>query len=203
MLLNDSQIAWLCASDSPIISPYSSNLVSSVNKKKIISYGQSSSGYDLRLSPTEFKIFHRIPGEIVDPKNFNSYNLYNAEKLSNDNGEYFVLPAHTYGLGVVIEKLQMPDNITGILLTKSTYARCGLINNPTLINPGWNGYLTIEIANLSDSDCKVYANEGIAIAIFLENENCNVTYSNRVNTYQNQPDQIVTSFSNNISTDKL
>jgi dCTP deaminase len=88
----------------------------------------------------------------------------------------------------------MPNNVTGVLLTKSTYARCGLINNPTLINPGWKGHLTIEVANISDSDCRIYANEGIAIAIFFVSDNCKSNYGDRsLSTYQNQPNKIVTS----------
>jgi dCTP deaminase len=65
----------------------------------VISYGLSSYGYDIRLSPAEFRIFRHIPGTVVDPKNFSPDNLELTALKSDASGSYFILPAHSYGLG--------------------------------------------------------------------------------------------------------
>ncbi|PSB02215.1 dCTP deaminase [Merismopedia glauca CCAP 1448/3] len=92
--------------------------------KRVISYGLSSYGYDIRLSQAEFRIFRHIPGTVVDPKNFNSDNLETTKLQTDSNGSYFILPAHSYGLGVAVERLQVPENVTVLAIGKSTYARC-------------------------------------------------------------------------------
>lgn len=97
----------------------------------VISYGLSSYGYDIRLSSAEFRIFRHIPGTVVDPKNFNPENLEQTQLHTDSNGNYFILPAHSYGLGVALEKLNVPANITVICIGKSSYARCGIIANLT------------------------------------------------------------------------
>ncbi|MCC5635560.1 dCTP deaminase [Nostoc sp. CHAB 5844] len=113
-----------------MISPFEPSLIrkvqkeTSVNAQPVISYGLSSYGYDIRLSPAEFRIFRHIPGTVVDPKNFNPHNLESTPLHTDVNGSYFILPAHSYGLGVALERLEVPDNITVICIGKSTYARC-------------------------------------------------------------------------------
>ena len=92
--------------------------------RPVISYGLSSYGYDIRLSPAEFRIFRHIPGTVVDPKRFNPKNLELTPLQTDEDGDYFILPAHSYGLGVALEKLQVPHNISVICIGKSTYARC-------------------------------------------------------------------------------
>jgi dCTP deaminase len=85
------------------------------------------------LSPKDFRIFRHIPGTVIDPKRFNPENLEPARLcIDNDtNEQYFVLPAHSYGLGVAVERLEVPSNITVICIGKSTYARTGIIANLT------------------------------------------------------------------------
>jgi dCTP deaminase len=56
----------------------------------------------------------------------------------------------------------MPRNLKGQCVGKSTYARCGIIVNTTPLEPGWEGHLTIEIANTSPCEVWLYAGEGIA-----------------------------------------
>ena len=152
----------------------------------VISYGTSSFGYDLRLSPKEFKVFKHVPGTIMNPKAFNPANLETARLREDEFGEYFILPGHSYGLGVASEKLKMPPNITGICLGKSTYARMGIIANLTPVEAGWEGHLTLELSNSSCADCRIYANEGVVQVLFLEGEPCDVTYEDRKGKYQGQ-----------------
>ena len=189
MLKNDEWIKEKASQG--MISPFEPQQVRKLEKDvPAISYGLSSFGYDIRLSPNEFRIFRHIPGTVVDPKNFNPNNLEGTELYTDETGSYFILPAHSYGLGVALERLEIPDNVTVICIGKSTYARCGLIANITPAEAGWRGFLTLELSNSSSADCKIYANEGIVQLIFLEGENCSVSYEERKGKYQEQPDRV-------------
>jgi dCTP deaminase len=157
---------------------------------RVISYGLSSYGYDLRLSPNEFRVFRHIPGTIVDPKNFNPDNLEPGALHTDAQGSYFILPAHSYGLGVALERLEVPDNVSVICIGKSTYARIGLIANLTPAEAGWCGHLTLEFSNSSSADCRIYASEGIVQLLFFEGEPCNVSYADRQGKYQDQSEVV-------------
>lgn len=170
-----------------MISPFEPKLVRRVEQLPVISYGLSSFGYDIRLSPVDFRIFRHIPGTVVDPKNFNPENLQPTKLYTDANGSYFILPAHSYGLGVALERLEIPNNITVICIGKSSYARCGIIANITPAEAAWRGYLTLELSNASSADCRIYANEGIVQLMFLEGEPCAVNYEARQGKYQDQP----------------
>jgi dCTP deaminase len=174
-----------------MISPFEPQQIRRIDDVPVISYGLSSFGYDIRLSPVEFRIFRHIPGTVVDPKNFNPENLEPTQLHTDDNGSYFILPAHSYGLGVALERLEIPDNITVICIGKSTYARCGIIANLTPAEAAWRGHLTLEFSNSSSADCRIYANEGVVQLIFLEGEPCSTSYESRQGKYQDQP-QFVT-----------
>lgn len=164
-----------------------------VGRRKVISYGVSSYGYDLRLSPKDFRIFRHIPGTVIDPKRFNPDNLEPVELCIDDDTteEYFILPAHSYGLGVALERLAVPENVTVMCIGKSTYARAGLIANCTPAEASWTGHLTLEFSNSSSADCRIYANEGVVQLLFFEGEPCDVTYEDRRGKYQDQPESVV------------
>lgn len=157
-----------------------------------LSYGCSSYGYDLRLSPEDFRIFRHVPGTVVNPKRFSLTNLEPVALQSDDDGDFFILPAHSYGLGVALERLAIPDSITCLFIGKSTYARCGVIANLTPGEAGWRGHLTLEFSNSSGADCRIYANEGVVQALFFEGDPCEVTYHDRAGKYQDQPAAVVT-----------
>ncbi|RUR78284.1 dCTP deaminase [Chlorogloeopsis fritschii PCC 6912] len=194
MIKNDKWIAQMA--EKGMILPFESNLVreikvnTALGMNPVISYGLSSYGYDIRLSPNEFRIFRHIPGTVVDPKNFNSQNLEPTQLHTDTNGSYFILPAHSYGLGVALERLEVPDNITVICIGKSTYARCGIIANLTPAEAAWRGHLTLEFSNSSSADCRIYANEGVVQLLFLEGEPCAISYEARQGKYQDQPEKV-------------
>ena len=134
MLKNDK---WIIEQASKgMIEPFEPSLVRQIqldnsNFRKVLSYGTSSFGLDIRLSNQEFLIFRHIPGTIINPKRFNPQNLESVPLHEDEDGDFFIIPAHSYGLGVALEKLKIPPNITVICVGKSTYARCGLIVNTT------------------------------------------------------------------------
>ncbi len=189
MILNDTQI--IERADAGMITPFEPKLIRlTENGEQVLSYGLSSFGYDLRLSPNEFKIFRHVPGTIVDPKVFKTNNLESVALESDTNGRYFILPARSYGLGVAVEKLSLPSNTTAICVGKSTYARCGIIANVTPAEAGWSGHLTLEFSNSSAADCKIYANEGIVQMLFFQGSSCATSYKKRTGKYQDQQQQI-------------
>jgi dCTP deaminase len=151
-----------------------------------ISFGTSSYGYDIRLSPKEFYIFRRVPGVVVNPKAFVPGNLERVELQNDEYGSYFIIPANSYGLGVSLETIAMPPTVTAICLGKSTYARVGLIANITPLEAAWRGQITLEFSNSSSADCRIYANEGVAQLLFFEGEPCEISYADRAGKYQGQ-----------------
>ena len=192
MLKND---LWINQKASEgMINPFQSNLVRHLepeNKQKpVLSYGCSSYGYDLRLSSKEFLIFRHVPGTVMNPKKFNPDNLEKTVLHHDDDGDFFILPAHSYGLGVALEKMKVPENITVICIGKSTYARLGIIVNTTPAEAGWEGHLTLEFSNSSGADCRIYAKEGICQLLFFEDDPCSTTYEDIRGKYQNQPEKV-------------
>ena len=135
-----------------------------------ISYGLSSFGYDARVS-NEFKIFTDVNSAVVDPKNFNNNSF--VSRTCNE----CLIPPNSFALARTIEYFKIPNDILVICLGKSTYARCGIIVNVTQLEPGWEGYVTLEFSNTTPLPAKVYANEGAAQFIFLKgNEIPDITY---------------------------
>jgi dCTP deaminase len=146
----------------------------------IISYGVSSYGYDMRIAD-EFKVFTNINTTIVDPKSFST------ESFVDFKGKECIIPPNSFALGKSVEHFNIPRNILGIVLGKSTYARAGIIVNVTPLEPGWRGFVTIEISNTTPLPVKIYANEGIAQVLFLESdEPCEISYADKKGKYQNQ-----------------
>lgn len=191
MLKNDE---WILKSG--VISPLEPKLIRKARmnnfpyQRSVLSYGLSSFGYDIRLSPNDFRLFRHVPGEVVNPKAFNPKCLEKAELFEDDDGQYFILPGHSYGLGVALEYLEIPRDITVLCVGKSTYARAGIIANLTPGEAGWKGHLTLEFSNSSSADCRIYANEGVVQLLFLEGEPCKTDYEDRKGKYQNQGCQV-------------
>ena len=145
-----------------------------------ISYGLSSFGYDARVSD-EFKIFTNVNSEIVDPKNFKPTNFVTK------NTSECIIPPNSFVLARTVEKFKIPDDVLVICLGKSTYARCGIIVNVTPLEPGWEGYVTLEFSNTTPLPAKIYANEGVAQMIFFESDQvCETSYKDRGGKYQGQ-----------------
>ena len=164
----------------PMIYPFVENSVREDNEKKIISYGLSSYGYDVRLQ-NKFKIFTNINSAIIDPLNFDETTHVDHE------GEYCIIPPNSYILGVTVEKFNIPRDVMVVCVGKSTYARCGAIINVTPIEPEFNSYIVIEISNSTNLPLKVYANQGIAQFLFFQgNQPCEVSYLDRNGKYLNQ-----------------
>src|ERR671917_1953613 len=176
------------AEEQQLIQPFEATLVRESAGRRIISAGASSYGYDMRLADDGFRVFSPIHGREIDPKRFDEESLAEPPlRTSEDGSRYYLMPPHSYALGVTVEEFNMPRNVTGICMGKSTYARAGLLVNTTPLEAGWTGRLVIEIANLANLPLRVYVNEGIGQILFFESdENCAVSYEDRGGKYQGQ-----------------
>ncbi|BBP05465.1 dCTP deaminase [Sulfuriferula plumbiphila] len=163
-----------------MIAPFEPGQVREMNGQKIVSYGTSSYGYDIRCS-NEFKLFTNINSTIVDPKHFDSNSFVDVVSDS------CIIPPNSFALARTVEYFRIPRNVLTICLGKSTYARCGIIVNVTPFEPEWEGYVTLEFSNTTPLPARVYANEGVAQVVFFEaDEECETSYRDRGGKYQGQ-----------------
>ncbi|MFH1214087.1 MAG: dCTP deaminase [Candidatus Neomarinimicrobiota bacterium] len=159
-----------------MIEPFEKSQVSS----GVISFGVSSYGYDLRIAD-EFRIFNGKPGSVLDPKKVP------ADLFTEFKGAVCVIPPNTFVLGRSLEYFRIPRNVVTVTTGKSTYARCGVIVNVTPLEPEWEGFITIAIANIAPVPVKIYANEGLAQVLFFESdEECRISYADKKGKYQAQ-----------------
>jgi dCTP deaminase len=75
--------------------------------------------------------------------------------------DHVLIPPNSFVLGETVETIEIPRDCIGIVVGKSTYARCGIGLVCTPIEPEWRGKIVIEIANHTPLPAKVYAGEGI------------------------------------------
>ncbi len=179
MLQSDRWIRKM-ALEEGMIEPFVDSQVRSVENHKIVSYGLSSYGYDVRVS-NRFKVFTNVHNSLVDPKRFTE------DAFVDIIGDECIIPPNSFALAVSVEYFRIPRNVLTLCIGKSTYARCGIIVNVTPFEPEWEGYVTIEISNTTALPAKIYANEGIAQVLFLEaKEVCEVSYADRAGKYMKQ-----------------
>jgi dCTP deaminase len=161
---SDNWIRRMAAANG-MIEPFEPGQVREANGARIVSYGTSSYGYDVRCA-REFKIFTNINSTIVDPKNFDP---------------------QSFALARTVEYFRIPRNVLVVCLGKSTYARCGIIVNVTPLEPEWEGHVTLEFSNTTPLPAKIYANEGVAQMLFFESDEvCSTSYRDRGGKYQGQ-----------------
>lgn len=163
-----------------MIEPYEPGQVRESDGEKLISYGTSSYGYDVRCS-REFKVFTNINSATVDPKNFDEGSFVDVED------DVCIIPPNSFALASTVEYFRIPRDVLVVCLGKSTYARCGIIVNVTPLEPEWEGHVTLEFSNTTTLPAKIYAGEGVAQMLFFQSdEACEVTYKMRGGKYQGQ-----------------
>ena len=169
------------AQQQAMIEPYESGQVKHNDAgERLISYGTSSYGYDVRCAE-EFRIFTNINSATVDPKNFRQNSFVEF------SGKECIIPPNSFALARTIEYFRIPRDVLVVCLGKSTYARCGIIVNVTPLEPEWHGHVTLEFSNTTPLPAKIYANEGVAQMLFLKaNQVCEVSYADRQGKYLGQ-----------------
>jgi len=164
-----------------MIEPFEPEQIKKNETGKIISYGTSSYGYDVRCA-SEFKIFTNINSTIIDPKDFDPNSFVDFE-----SDDFCIIPPNSFALARTIEYFRIPRDVLVICLGKSTYARCGIIVNVTPLEPEWEGHVTLEFSNTTTLPAKIYANEGVAQFLFFGADSlCETSYKDRGGKYQSQ-----------------
>ena len=174
--------SWIMkmAQEKKMIEPFINRQVREEEGKKVISYGLSSYGYDVRCAQ-EFKVFTNIYSAQIDPKKFDKRGFVDINKDS------CIIPPNSFVLGRTVEYMRIPSDVLVICVGKSTYARCGIVVNVTPLEPEWEGHVTLEFSNTTNLPAKIYANEGVAQLLFFQSdEQCRTTYKQRGGKYQGQ-----------------
>lgn len=128
------------------------------------SYGLGEAGYDIRIKQSIF---------------FSGNSLY----VENEK-----IPGN-FCIASSIEKFKMPNDFVAIVHDKSTWARQGLSVFNTVIEPGWEGYLTLELVFHGNKHLFIPSGSGIAQVLFHKLS----TPASYAGKYQNQPDKPVES----------
>lgn len=108
------------------------------------SYGLSAAGYDLRLD----EVLGVTPGQHMD------------------HGRYWRIRPGQFVLASATERFTMPTGVLGIVHDKSSWARQGLAVQNTVIEPGWRGWLTLELTNHGKETLTLYEGTGICQVVF-------------------------------------
>lgn len=184
MIQNDKEIAKLCEGSNPMISPFVGESVNVDEEgNKILSYGTSSFSYDFILYP-ELKILRNCD-KLFDPKNITEDDFYYADLHKDETGEYFILPPHSCALGRTVETVNIPRDVSVIMVDKSTYARSFVKFTTTLVDSAFGGTITLEVKSGS-RPVKVYANEGCCQGVFMKGSNPRVSYADKGGKYMGQ-----------------
>lgn len=128
------------------------NMETSKKRDHGVSYGLAEAGYDIRLKQ-DIRFIPKMP--TVDGS---SYDVIYVDGY-----------LHTYGrfvLASAIEEFDMPDNLVGVVHDKSTWARHGLSVFNTVVEPSWNGFLTLELVYFGPEILHIPAGVGIAQVLF-------------------------------------
>ncbi len=94
-----------------MIEPFEPGQVREVDGRRIISYGTSSYGYDIRCAP-EFKVFTNIHSTVVDPKNFDEKSFVDFHE------DVCIIPPNSFALARTLEYFRIPRNVLAICLGK-------------------------------------------------------------------------------------
>lgn len=173
-----------------IIRPFSEELISSVENtdsvclsnhpfKKVPSFGLSSYGYDLTAKASwKLDMVSDVP---LDP-------LYASEgHFEHIESDKLVLPPNSFALTASEQYVKVPRDCLGIVLSKSTYARAGIVTLCTPLEPEWEGEITLEFANLSRRPVLLRSHYGIVQVVFMKASNpCAISYKDRAGKYQSQ-----------------
>lgn len=129
------------------------------------SYGLGEAGYDIRIKQSVS--FRKL--------------LWLFPQVRVDGGKW---KFGRFTLASAIEEFDLHTDTVGIVHDKSTWARKGLSVFNTVIEPGWTGFLTLELVFHGSKQVDIPAGSGIAQVVFHQTRN-HARYSGK---YQNQPD---------------
>lgn len=148
-----------------------------------VTYGLGEAGYDIRIKQTVlFK-----PPSVEDPHPQQPFGTVATKEKDSDGMTWGKWNHGRFIIASAIEEFQMPRDLVGIVHDKSSWARRGLSVFNTIIEPGWKGFLTLELVYHGQEILTIPAGSGIAQVMFHRTEEL-AEYEGR---YQNQADKPV------------
>lgn len=143
MILSDRDIKKRLNEGSIIIKPFD-------EKEQL-----SSCSVDLKLS-NKFRIYKRISKTHIDPLEKTAYDDY-TELIEVKDNEPFILHPGEFVLASTLEWIEMPDDLVANLDGRSSLGRLGIIiETAAMVDPGFKGHLTLEVANIGKMPVAIY-----------------------------------------------
>ena len=200
MYLNSNEIKDLAYADIPLIHDFVNKKVNMVEGRIVASYGLAENCYDVRIADTPLELV--VPTSRITPNKDNhahavldiKKDLAEQKELTKlfiepirdkDGSVYFLVPPKTMVLAHTVEKFNIPNDVSGVLYCKSSYARVGMNMAPTTLKSGWSGQLVLEIYNQTNIHMRVYANEGIG-TIYFSRHTPDENNTGYIGVYQDQ-----------------
>ncbi|WAK44979.1 putative dCTP deaminase [Erwinia phage Fifi067] len=145
-------------------------------KKKAfgVSHGLGEAGYDIRCAQ-----------QIIFGRKFDT-RMVEVSVMENGISVASSTKPGKFTLASTVEEFQMPTNLVGIVHDKSTWARQGLSVFNTVIEPGWSGFLTLELVYHGEETLIIPAGAGIAQVVFHELAE-SACYSGKYQDQANEP----------------
>jgi len=161
----------------PLIAPF---IERTVHKATGLSGGLSCAGYDIHLEDLKAVVRpDRKPAFLM------SYKTKSRLPHPKGTGLLWEIPPQTGVLGVTRERFVIPSNICMHYFNKSSLARQFIHAAATLAEPGWQGWLTLELYNSTDKPIVLHQGQPIGQVVFnLLDEPSQSPYTGK---YQNQP----------------
>jgi len=157
------------------------NMLPTKERNHGVSHGLAEAGYDIRIKQT-VRFAPQTPDYV---------NCVHWVIEPGDEHTQCVLPYRPgrFTLASAIEEFTMPENLVGIVHDKSTWARQGLSVFNTVIEPGWKGFLTLELVYHGNKPLTIPAGAGIAQVLFHRLD----SFASYTGKYQDQADEPVAS----------
>ena len=137
-----------------------------------VSHGLSEAGYDIRIKQS----------------------IQFSKSIDGVRRVGILLPGHEpdfddgrFAIASTVEEFDMPEDLVGVVHDKSTWARRGLSVFNTVIEPGWKGFLTLELVYHGNDELTIPAGAGIAQVLFHQ-VSVPIRYAGK---YQDQEDRPV------------
>jgi dCTP deaminase len=153
MILSDVDIRKELASGRILIEPFDEACV-------------QPSSVDLHVD-AQFRVFANSRYPYIDVR-MPMPDLTELVQVSGD--EPFILHPGEFVLGSTRERVRLPDDLVARLEGKSSLGRLGLLIHSTAgyVDPGWDGYLTLELSNVANLPITIYAGMKIGQISFFK-----------------------------------
>ncbi len=149
MIIPDHEIKKLLAENKVVVEPLEDGQI-------------QAACIDLRLG-SEFRVFRHTSEAFIDSRNPKEY----TERVSS--AEKFIIHPNEFILGITMERVKLPDDIAAYVDGKSSLGRLGVTAHITssLVEPGWDGRLVLEIANLGKMPVTLYSGMKICKLVLM------------------------------------